>query len=500
MRRRPWPADTPEFPEELQWLNTPGPLRLRDLRGKVVLLSFWASCCINCTHVIADLRRLLECHAPELVVIGVHSPRFAAEREIETLRAAVLRHQIDYPVINDRDMRVWRRFGVRAWPTIVLIGPDGRVLERRVGEAVFAAFDEALSTAIRDADRSGGLNHHPLELQPECDRRVAGALSFPAGILADERGGRLFISDTNNNRVVITDLDGRVLDVAGAGHAGLADGSFDEATFNRPHGLALDGTVLYVADRANHSIRRLELDGRTVRRVAGTGRQAQAMIQPGSALKLSLNSPWDLELVHHRIYITMAGAHQIWRMDVISGEMEPYAGAGLAGLRDGTRGSCLLAQPSGLTTDGVRLFFIDTGSSSVRWVYLPPGVQVGTWVGRGIFEHGDRDGPGRDALLQHPLGLTHHDGDLYLADTYNHRIKCLNPRVSRVTTLLGTGRPGHEDGERARFNEPRAISYADGRLWIADTNNHAIRVAPVDGGPVTTLRLHPLERLTARSS
>ena len=495
MRRVTRTMDLPKFPEDLEWLNTERPLKLADLSGKAVLLNFFTSCCINCTHVVADLKRLHARYAPELLVIGVHSPKLSAEREANAVRDAILRLGIDYAVVNDRDMRIWKQHEVRAWPTTMLVAPHGRIIETRVGEGIFDALDGTIGAVLSGAIRTGDVDHAPLPLRAEGEQAPAQPLSFPGSVLADESSERLFISDTGNNRVIIADLDGTVLDVVGRGSAGREDGAFDRATFRSPRGLALDGSMLYVADQGNHSIRRLDLDLRVVQRIAGTGHQAPALVEPGSALKTDLNSPWDLQLIHHRLYMTMAGAHQIWRLDLQAEALEAYAGGSVAGLVDGTRLDCLLAQPSGLTSDGVRLFLTDAASSALRWVYLPPGRQLGTWIGRGLFQYGDVDGKAGDALLQHPIGLTHHDGLIYVADTHNNKVKVFNPRPARILTLFGTGERGHRDGEPGALNGPSDVSCVGGRMWIADTNNHAIRVASINGGAMETLELHPAERL-----
>lgn len=489
----------PEFPEGLRWLNTDEPLRLSELHGKVVLLNFWTSCCIHCTHVISDLNRLAAEHAPELVVIGVHAPKCGAERDLRQLRAAVMREGIEYPVVADRDMRIWQAYGIEAWPTSVLLDSRGRVIARLEGEGILRRLSERIEGMIYASSRSGGMDHEMLACQQRAGRGARDGLYFPAGITADEGTERLFISDSGANRIVVADFGGEVVEVIGSGEPGFDDGGIEQSSFNHPQGLELDGNVLYVADRDNHAIRIVDLSEWRVNRIAGTGEPAPALMEDGPGLSLSLNSPWDLQVIHHRLYVTMAGAHQIWRQDLRSGDMEAYAGGGSSGLLDGTRGKSMLCQPGGLAHDGVRLFFTDAGSSAIRWVYLPPAVQLSTWVGQGILEYGDRDGPGRQALLQHPLGLTHHVGQLYVTDTLNNKIKRLNPRIARIDTLLGTGEAGHEDGERATLNQPQDLCYADGRLWIADTNNHAIRVAPIGGGPVTTLRLHPEERLRLES-
>ncbi len=486
----------PEFPSGLQWLNTDRPLTLEELRGKVVLLDFWTYCCINCMHIIPDLTRLEHEFPNELVVIGVHSAKFAAEQEVENIRSAILRYEIEHPVVNDRDLTIWDAYGARAWPTAVLIAPDGTIAARRSGEGVYDAFHGAIEQLIAQARRAGTLDATPLELRREHETAVSGILSFPGKVEADEAGGRLFIADSGNNRIIVATLDGEVLDVAGSGALGLDDGGFEEATFNHPQGMALYGDALFVADTENHAIRRLDLRRRTVTTVAGTGRQATLRDQGGTGTAVALNSPWALEIDGNSLYIAMAGAHQIWRMNVQSLQLEPYAGSGTEALVDGSLRSAALAQPSGITADGMRLLFADSESSSIRYADLPPSRQVGTIVGAGLFEFGDRDGFAPNVRLQHPLGIVHHAGELFVADTYNNKIRRINPRSTETETLLGTGEAGLHDGEPAQFDEPGGISYADGRLFIADTSNHAIRVAPVEGGPVTTLSLHPIERLT----
>ncbi|HCA47652.1 MAG TPA: hypothetical protein DEP45_09950, partial [Armatimonadetes bacterium] len=335
MRRRTKLPELPDFPPDAQWLNIEGPLRMSDFAGKAIALSFFTSCCIHCTHVITDLRRLHARFEPDLAVIGVHSPKLSAERTDDAVREAVLRHRIEFPVVNDRDMRLWRGHGVSAWPTTLLISPVGRVIARVVGEGIFAALHDGIVDLLRDCARGGELDHEPLPLRLERDREPVRPLCFPAGILADEASQRLFISDTGHDRMIIASFDGRVLDVIGDGTPGMEDGEFARARFREPRGLALDGNALYVADRGNHAIRRLDLQSRMVATIAGVGRQAPGIMTAGQAASTDLNSPWDLTLTEHRLYITMAGAHQIWRLDLQTDEMEPFAGGTMPGLVDG---------------------------------------------------------------------------------------------------------------------------------------------------------------------
>jgi DNA-binding beta-propeller fold protein YncE len=291
---------------------------------------------------------------------------------------------------------------------------------------------------------------------------------------------------------VIADPDGNVVDIIGSGETGASDGTFEKASFNKPQGMSLDGEHLYVADTENHLIRRCHLETRMVETVAGTEQQAMGFGNGGEALQTPLSSPWDLLIVDDRLYIAMAGTHQIWVMDLQENRLRPYAGSGHEGRTDGPLMASALAQPSGITTDGKRLFIADSEISSIRSIDLDEGGKVATIVGLDLFEFGDRDGKGREVRLQHPLGVLFHEGNLYVADTYNHKIKIIDPEKKTSETLLGSGRSGNNDGELARFFEPSGLAVLDGKLYIADTNNHAIRMADLSNGLVQTLVLKGL--------
>ncbi|MCS7156897.1 MAG: thioredoxin-like domain-containing protein [Blastocatellia bacterium] len=490
----------PEFPEGLEWLNTKRPLTLRELRGKVVLLDFWTYCCINCMHILPELKKLERRFERELVVIGVHSAKFPAERETENIRQAILRYEIEHPVVNDRDMLVWRLYGARAWPTLVLIDPRGKIVGQVAGEITAEVFGAVIAEVIRTFDARGEIDRRPIRFDLERERVPEPVLSFPGKVLADAASGRLFIADSNHNRIVVASLtDGTILDVIGHGEAGLRDGDFETAQFNHPQGMALRGDTLYIADTENHAIREADLKARTVRTIAGTGYQLRRLFHSGGpALQVDLNSPWDLLFLDDRLYIAMAGSHQLWVLDLKAKTVMPYAGSGYEGCQDGPLLEASLAQPSGLTTDGQRLYVADSEASAIRAVDLDPRGRVETLVGEDLFVFGDRDGPSSRARLQHPLGVAFHEGVIYVADTYNNKIKKLFPTVRQVVTFLGTGEAGLRDGERPLFDEPAGISVANGKLYIADTNNHVIRVADLQTGRVATLELKGVERLRPR--
>jgi thiol-disulfide isomerase/thioredoxin/sugar lactone lactonase YvrE len=489
--------NAPDFPEGLQWLNTDRPLSLRELRGKVVLLDFWTYCCINCMHILPDLKRLERKYADSLVVIGVHSAKFFTEQETENIRQAILRYDIEHPVVNDNQMIVWQQYAVRAWPTLVLIDPSGKIVGYHSGEGIYEIFDRAIEGVIRTAEAKGTLKRGAPNFRLERDKEPRTALRFPGKVLADERTNRLFIADSNHHRIVVVSLkDSRVEMVIGAGTPGLRDGAFDAAQFNNPQGMAYDpdADALYIADTDNHAIRKADLRKRTVETLAGTGEQSRAYPpRAGKGREVALNSPWDLVLLGDTLYIAMAGSHQLWRLNLKTLEAEPHAGTGREACIDGSLRTCALAQPSGITTDGKKLYFADSEVSCIRAADVDPNGMLETLVGGDLFEFGDVDGFGREARLQHPLGVVYVDGMLYVADTYNNKIKRLDPRTRKIETFLGTGAAGARDGEAPTFDEPGGITYAHGKLYIADTNNHLIRVADLKTRRVETLVLKGLE-------
>jgi thiol-disulfide isomerase/thioredoxin len=481
----------PEITGGRGWLNTDKPLSLAALKGKFVLLDFWTYGCINCIHIIPDLKKLEAKYANQLVVIGVHSAKFQNEKETENIRQIILRYEIEHPVYNDSEFAVWRSYGVRAWPTQVLIDPAGYVVGTASGEGNYHIIDRTIETIADDFRKRGELNEEPLKLVLERAKVGDLPLAFPGKVLADAKGDRLFIADSNHNRIVITKLDGSLIDTVGTGDAGAVDGGFDKAKFYRPQGLALNGDSLYVADTENHLIRRVELKTRTVETVAGTGKQSLEYFKSGPARSIALSSPWDLQLVGRVLYIAMAGPHQIWKLDLDKGEISTFAGSGKEARLDGQLLQAGFAQPSGLASDGQMLYVADSESNIIRAIDITRG-EVKTLVGGDLFEFGDIDGTGNDVRLQHPLGLISVGDKLLIGDTYNHKIKELDPRRERVKSLFGTGKPGQADGASPSFYEPGGLSVANGKLYVADTNNHAIRVVDLKTKQAATLRISGL--------
>jgi DNA-binding beta-propeller fold protein YncE len=481
----------PEFTGGSGWLNTDKPLTLAGLKGKVVLIDFWTYGCINCIHIIPDLKKLEAKYSNQLVVIGVHSAKFENESETENIRKIILRYGIEHPVYNDSKFKTWDQYAVRAYPTQVLIDPNGYVSGTYVGEGNFSEIDRDIKETVAEFRQNGNLNEQPLKFALERAKVGNLPLAFPGKVLADAKSDRLFIADSNHNRIVITNLDGRLLETIGNGSESLKDGTFLDSSFFKPQGMALSGDVLFVADTDNHAIRRINLKSKTVETIAGTGSLEGFTGKGGEGLKTSLRSPWDLSLVGKNLFIAMAGSHQIWIMDVETKKIAPYAGTRNEARYDGAIEDSAFAQPSGIVSDGKKLFVADSESNIIREIDFEK-ASVETLVGGDLWVFGDVDGEGDDVRLQHPLGVEFYDGKVLISDTYNHKIKILDPEKRTVKTLFGTGKPGQIDGETPTFYEPGGISVAVGKLFVADTNNHAIRVIDLKTKETKTLKIEGL--------
>jgi sugar lactone lactonase YvrE len=455
--------------------------------------------------VLARLEKKLA--GEPVLVIGVHSPKFPNEKDEAKVREAVRRHGIAHPVLVDSGHRIWRQYGVQAWPTLVLVDPLGRIVGQASGEPDEEPLESVVVRILEAARQSGvALATSPLPIKPE--KPAHGSLAYPGKVVA--AGERLYVADTGHHQVVEMELfpegGARVRRRFGEGAPGFADGPPEEARLSHPNGLALDGRgSLYVADTGNHAIRRIALVGGTVSTVAGSGVKGHGL-SPGlrvSGRSADLRSPWDLAWDDPRktLCIAMAGAHQLYAYDVPSGTIGVLAGTGAEARADGPFDRCGFAQPSGLALVGDRLYVADSEVSCVREANLST-KSVRTVAGGDLFTFGDEDGVGDGVRLQHPMGIARSGERLLIADTFNHKIKEVEPSPGRVRTLYGNGEPLHAelavanfwpalpstaDRRKSLFFEPEGLSTEGGRLFVADTNNNRIVVIELASGAASIL-------------
>ena len=426
--------------------------------------------------MLPRVRQLEDAFGEALVGIGVHAGKYHHERRTEAIAEACRREGIRHPVVNDRQFRFWRANSVAAWPTITIVDPEGYVVAQQAGELPYEPLHAFIRELIAEHEEKGTMDRSPWPLRAEPMEGDGGPLLFPGKVAADIEG-RIAVADSGHHRVVFGHMLGSSLEVRaviGSGEPGFADGTFAEARFHEPQGLALVGDMLIVADRGNHAVRMVDLEAGHVATMAGTGRLGSGGIAAGDPLATDLRSPWDVLLHDYMLFIAMAGSHQIWRLDLREGRLAPHAGSGREDITDGAAPAASLAQPMALATDDERLYFADAETSSVRMTTFAPGGEVTTLVGTGLFDFGDRDGVGEEVRLQHAAGLAWAPGNhrLWIADTYNGKLKTLDPETCRVETV----EPFDEE-----LAEPMGLAAAGHYMVVADTNHHRIlRVDQID--------------------
>uniref|UniRef100_A0A8D0C648 NHL repeat-containing protein 2 n=1 Tax=Salvator merianae TaxID=96440 RepID=A0A8D0C648_SALMN len=524
-----WERDlkVPEFGPDLQWVNTEGSLSLhKDLCGKVVVLDFFTYCCINCIHLLPDLHELEQKYSDKdgLLVIGVHSAKFPNEKVLDNIKSAVLRYNITHPVVNDADATLWHELEVSCWPTLVLVGPRGNMLFTLVGEGHKDRLFLFTSIALKYYREQGQINTNKIRTQLYRDSVSPLPLLFPGKVTVDSTGDRLVIADTGHHRILVAAKNGQILYTIGGPNSGRKDGTFSQASFSSPQGVAIKNNIIYVADTENHLIRKIDLQLEMVSTVAGTGVQGTDKEGGAKADEQPISSPWDVVFgtsvsgAHKDdiLWIAMAGIHQIWALmlecgklpkgsDLKKGTCTRFAGSGNEENRNNSYPhKAGFAQPSGLSVAAEEpwnyLFVADSESSTVRTISLKDGA-VKHLVGgekdpMNLFAFGDIDGAGINAKLQHPLGVTWDKKRnlLYVADSYNHKIKFVDPKMKNCATLAGTGEASNvigSDFTSSTFNEPGGLCVEEGGrlLYVADTNNHQIKVLDLETKTVSLLPL-----------
>ncbi|GIF43800.1 hypothetical protein Axi01nite_81110 [Actinoplanes xinjiangensis] len=451
------------------WLNTGGKaLTLADLRGKILILDFWTFCCINCLHVLDELRPLEEKYGDALVVIGVHSPKFEHERDPVALAAAVERYGVHHPVVDDGDMHVWQQYAAKAWPTLAVVDPEGYLVASMAGEGHAEGLSRLIDELITRHEANGTLHRGDGPYVPP--PAPEGLLRFP-GKAIELPGGNLLVSDSARHSLVELTPDGETLvRRIGIGVRG--------EPFSEPQGLVLlppsvaevAGYDVVVADTVNHQLRGFSTATGEVTLVAGSGRPWRSSVDDHAhdALAADLSSPWDLAWFDEKVVIAMAGIHQLWWFDPIKRTVGVYAGTTVEALRDGPIPDVWMAQPSGLSVsaDGVRLWIADSETSALRWV--EDGV-LHTAVGQGLFDFGHVDGPAAEALFQHPLGVAAlPDGSVLVADTYNGAVRRFDPASNEVSTVdSGLAEPSD------------VLALGDGTVVVVESAAHRLtRLAP----------------------
>lgn len=478
-----------EFPEDADWLNTSYPLTLKHFDGKFILLNFWTSSSMLSTAQLNELKRLQEIHR-ELEVVIVHSGKYNTERSTEYIRKAIIEHDIHFPVVNDSTFSLWRDYNVDAWPTNILIDPEGNIALQSQGVSIEGDVSAHIELYSGDTKKTGS------PVSSEIHGFQQGLLVFPKFIESDGHFS-LFISEFRGHRIVQTDFNNTFEHYIGTGKEGFRDGDLNNAQFRFPGGLAFhpSDSLLYIADTGNDAIRKYNVETGQVSTVLGTGERAMTPPELVVETTHALNQPTGLTLIGDDLYIAMTGWNQIWKLDTQTGIAEPVAGSGTFGFEDGKNLKSNLAEPYGIThdPDGV-IYFTERQSSAVRTFKKG---KVKTLLGTGIFDFGDEEGGSKTARLQGPAGIFFHDDALYVADQFNNKIKRVDPYSGRSETFLGSGTPDYQNGisQYAAFNNPTGVTVLLNHLFITDTYNQVVRQHSFDDGSMVTYNFLNLDQM-----
>jgi DNA-binding beta-propeller fold protein YncE len=468
----------PEFPAGLEWFNVKQPVRLADQTGRVVLIDFGTFSSVHCQHVLQDLHKLRARFRNDLVVISVHSPKFTAEKKRSHVLKAINRLHINHPVVHDPDLKLWKIYGTKFWPTQVLVDTEGCILGAMTGDGKKSQLQLIIQYQL---NRNSGRTESRAPSFPVYPAREApGVLSFPGRIVVTPN--RLYIADSGHNRILVASSAGQVLRQYGSEGAGFIDGHGSAAAFDNPQGMVLVDDFLYVADTGNHAIRRIHTRTNDVVTIAGTGKAGTTATVdiPGTPLTVSMSSPTDVVFRNGKLYIAMTGSHQIWRLSLIANTIEVFSGSGYEDLQDGPPGSAAFSQPTGLALLQNRLYCVDAGASAVREIDIDTGL-VKTLVGEGLFDFGDSDGAGATARLQYPMDIVADPAHqmLWVSDTYNNKIRRIGLSSRYVSSTMCN----------RRLDEPGGLALHQDTLYIANTNAHEILSLNPNNGHAEVLNI-----------
>ncbi len=484
-----------------QWLNVSRPLEVSDLKDRIILLDFWSYSCVNCAQTLQEIKKMEQQFGSKLTVIGVHSGRFDNEKNFAEIRKAVIRNDISHPVINDANSRIWDSFKIKAWPTLVLINPRGKVEKTYVGEAGALSAKAGIKRLISKYKYE--LNRDPLPITLEKHSIDSNVLSFPTKVeyAADftyksRHLPVLFIANTGKNNILVTSLSGDVILKIGSGFADIQDGSFDVASFKAPQGLLYSKGKLYVADTGNHALRVIDFKNSKVETLIGSSQKGEALAdkQIIEAKSFDLASPTDIEFFpnEHNIVIANSGTHQILTYNADKDTISVLAGSGNKGIVDGKYPDNVLAQTSDMSVYNRKLYFLDSESSSLR--VMEENGEVKTLIGKGINKFGNKNGGKSEALMQHPMGLMVDDTGAYISDSFNHTIKKYDFASGQISNMAGRkSGDNFGAGSNAEFDQPEGITSVLNNLYIADANNN--RIVILNRGSLATSLLNVMPAL-----
>ncbi|MCB1178474.1 MAG: hypothetical protein KDK36_12890, partial [Leptospiraceae bacterium] len=299
------------------------------------------------------------------------------------------------------------------------------------------------------------------------------------------------------HRILKIDFETKTVnEIIGNGEPGHKNGNYKTTKFFKPRGLYKKENFLYVADYGNHSIRRVDLKNKIVSTVAGTGKNSDDSAKEGNAPTSSLNYPLDITEIENKLYITQMGDNKIVTFDLNTGNLDIFAGNGEKNIKDGDPLFSSLAQPTGIVSKDKDLYFLDSDGNSLRRAETEYSGKIETLIGKSLFDYGDSDGSYNGTKLQFPMGIFLKEEKLYIADSFNNKIKEVDLTAKKVTSLKAYEKQKKFSWikKEANFNEPSSILIKNGNAIISDTNNHSLQLLNLEKKEVSEYFLNfPVE-------
>jgi len=467
------------FSEE-KWYNVAKAPSGDDLKDRVILFDFWNYSCVSCIQSFPEIKKLKERFGNKLVVISVHSSIYDNEKDDNSVKKAVLKYDITNPVVNDADLKIFNEFEVKAFPTYVIVGPNGREYKRYEGSNSFSDIKSSIKKLVKKYKFS--LNREFLPMRLEKYHTIGNVLSFPSKIAYAKNFSYnsrnlpvIFISNLGQNNIIVSSLSGEIIETIGATSDYMIDGSFEQASFKFPQGLVFNNNKLYVADSGNNAIRVVDFKEKKVSTLIGDGVRGGVFSNKDNVENIRLSTPLDLELSSDKknIIIANSGTNQILSYNLKKKDIVVLAGNGKKGIDDGNYPNNSLAQTSDLEFYKGKLYFVDSASSSLR--VMDKKGKVSTLIGKKSLDFGNKNGSKKEALMQNPLALSVDETGIYILDSFNHQLKKYSFQSKKISSLVGK-KKGDDVGSKSNtsFNEPSGLVSILGKFYVVDSNNNRI--------------------------
>ena len=481
--------------DKSKWLNVLQPLKIDDLNGKITILHFWNSSCIDCIDAINKLKELDERYPNSFAIIGVHIPVFQNEKNLNILKKAILKYDITYPVINDSNFDLASKYKIDKSSSILIFNINGK-LKKSFNNKDAVKNSIELATKLYFKNKFS-LSSHQIPIVLEKNSSVSNILSSPSKIIyvpnfsfKERVTPAMIVANSGHNSIVVANLSGEIILKVGNGYRGFVDDDFANSRFYDPQSIAYNDSKIYVADTGNNALRVIDLENNIVKTLIGTGVRGDIFTNKkidtaGSNINLSL--PNDLEFYPDKsvLAISNAGSGQILAYEIKNKKLLVLAGNGELEEQDGIYPKNSFKQINDMAVDGDKLYILDGLTSSIRMLNRDGGLKT-------LYKG---DAQANINKLQNPRAIIVDETGIYISDSLNHSIKKFDYNSLQITKLFG-GERGDKIGDTTSFDEPNGIFSIIDKFFISDSSNNRIIEVNRANGKSKLIDIMPTQKLT----